>query len=117
MRLVVRPNVGGNRRADELLPEGQAACRRVRLTVGLGVTSHNHTAGSTSVTVACAYFARFNTTSAVPPPVEAGVLQASSSPVRVNGRFCSVPFQFGNVLVSMWKVMVLFVSSTVYLPK
>ena len=60
-----------------------------------------------------AYFARFNPTSAVPPPVEAGVLHVSSSPVTVTGRVCSVPFQFGKVLVSMWNVMVLFVSSTV----
>ena len=30
------PNVGGNRRANEMLAEDQAACRRVRLTVGLG---------------------------------------------------------------------------------
>ena len=31
------PNVEGNRRADEMLAEDQAVCRRVRLTVRLGV--------------------------------------------------------------------------------
>jgi len=31
------PNVGGNRRADEMVTEDQAVCQRVRLTVGLGV--------------------------------------------------------------------------------
>jgi hypothetical protein len=47
-----------------------------------------------------AYLARFNTTSAE-PPLEAAVVHFSSSPVTVNGHFCAVPFQFGNVLVSM----------------
>jgi hypothetical protein len=32
-----RPNVGGNRRADEMLAEDQGMNRRVRLTVGLGL--------------------------------------------------------------------------------
>ena len=63
-----------------------------------------------------AYFARFNTTSAE-PPLEAGVVHFSSSPVTVKGRFCSVPFQFGNVLLSIWKMMVLSASLTVYVPK
>jgi hypothetical protein len=31
------PNVEGNRRADEMLTEDQAVCRRVRLTVRLGL--------------------------------------------------------------------------------
>jgi hypothetical protein len=30
------PNVGGNRRADEMRTEDQGVCRRVRLTVRLG---------------------------------------------------------------------------------
>jgi len=30
------PNVEGNRRADEMLAEDQAVCRRVRLTARLG---------------------------------------------------------------------------------
>ena len=33
-----RPNVEGNRRADGMRAEDQAMCRRVRLTVTLGVT-------------------------------------------------------------------------------
>jgi hypothetical protein len=32
----VRPNVGGNRRADEMLAEDQTVCRCVRLTARLG---------------------------------------------------------------------------------
>ena len=35
----VRPNVEGNRRADEMLAEDQVVCRRVRLTARLGATS------------------------------------------------------------------------------
>ena len=38
------PNVVGNRRADEMLAEDQAVCRRVRLTVRLGLDP-SHFAG------------------------------------------------------------------------
>ena len=55
---------------------GQADCRRVR---------------------GCAYLARFQTAVTVPPPDAAGTVNFSSSPVTVNGRFCSVPSQLGNV--------------------
>ena len=34
--IVATPNVEGNRRADEMVTEDQAAYRRVRLTVRLG---------------------------------------------------------------------------------
>jgi hypothetical protein len=33
----VGPNVEGNRRADEMRTEDQTVCRRVRLTVRLGI--------------------------------------------------------------------------------
>jgi hypothetical protein len=52
------------------------------------------------------YLARFSTTSPKPPP-DAGVVHFSSSPFKVKGRFCSIPLQLGNVLPSMWNVMVL----------
>src|SRR6516225_2296364 len=55
----------------------------------------------------CAYLARFQTVVPVPPPDMAGTVYVSSSPVRVKGRFCSVPSQLGNVAVSILKVMVL----------
>lgn len=35
-KAMMGPNVEGNRRADEMLAEDQAVCRRVRLTVRLG---------------------------------------------------------------------------------
>src|SRR5205807_2589306 len=45
----------------------------------------------------CVYLARLNVTSAVPLPAD-GVrtVYFISSPATVIGRFCSVPFQFGN---------------------
>jgi hypothetical protein len=39
----------------------------------------------------------------------------SSSPEMLKDDFRSIPFQFGNVLLSMW--VVLFVSLTDYVPK
>src|SRR5207247_6660707 len=54
-----------------------------------------------------AYFARFQTTVAVPPPDAAADVYRSWSPLMVNGRFCSVPLQLGNVAVSILKVKVL----------
>src|SRR5262249_5187249 len=50
----------------------------------------------------CVYLARLNVTSAVPLPAD-GVrtVYFISSPATVIGRFCSVPFQFGNELYSM----------------
>ena len=63
------------------------------------------------------YFARFSTTSPEPPPDAAGVVHFSSSPLSVKGRFCTLPFQFGNVLVWIWKVIVRSDSFTVYVPK
>jgi hypothetical protein len=50
----------------------------------------------------CVYLARLNVTSAVPLPAD-GVrtVYFMSSPATVIGRFCSVPFQFGNELYSM----------------
>ncbi len=59
------------------------------------------------------YCARFKTTSPVPPPDAPGVVYFSSSPLSENGRVYSTPFQFGNVLVSMRKVIVFSVSFTV----
>ena len=35
--LVLTPNVGGNRRADETATEDEGMCRRVRLTARLGL--------------------------------------------------------------------------------
>ena len=63
-----------------------------------------------------AYLARFNTTSAK-PPLDPAFVHFSSSPVRVKGRFCSIPFRFGYELISIWKVMVLSSPLTVYQPK
>src|SRR5882762_5694272 len=61
------------------------------------------------------YLTRFNTTRAVPPTVEAGLVHFSSSPVRVNDRFCSVPSAFGYVVASILKIRVL--SLTEYVPE
>src|SRR4029450_3907035 len=63
------------------------------------------------------YLARFQTTDAVPPPDAAGTVSFSSSPVTVNGRFCSVPSELGNVEVSILKVMVLSAALTDTVPK
>lgn len=52
------------------------------------------------------YLDRVQTTLAVPPPDAAGTVYSSLPPVRVNGRFCSAPFQFGNVLASIRKTRV-----------
>src|SRR5207302_5801930 len=62
------------------------------------------------------YLARLKVTSAVPPIEEVGTVYFISSPATVIGRRCSVPFQFGNELCSMWKVTVRSASLTVYLP-
>src|SRR5439155_6537934 len=60
----------------------------------------------------CAYLARFQTTVAVPPPDAAAAVYRSWSPLMVNGRFCSVPLQLGNVAVSIFKVKVLSAALT-----
>ena len=39
----MRANVGGNRPADEMRTEDQGMCRRVRLTVRLGVSFETRT--------------------------------------------------------------------------
>ena len=65
----------------------------------------------------CAYLARFQTTVAVPPPDAAATVYFSSSPVTVKGRFCSVPFQLGNVAVSILKVKVLSAALMDKVPK
>ena len=60
--------------------------------------------------------ARLNVTSPRPSPADAATtIYFSSSPVIVNGRFCSVPVQFGNVLYSIFKVVVLSASLMEYL--
>jgi hypothetical protein len=59
------------------------------------------------------YLARLQTSSADPPPDAAAVFHLNSSPETVNGRFCSVPLQFGNELASMWKVRLWSASLTV----
>src|SRR2546427_5312645 len=64
-----------------------------------------------------AYFARFQTTVAVPPPDAAAAVYRSWSPLMVNGRFCSVPLQLGNVAVSILKVKVLSAALTDKVPK
>src|SRR4051812_49000548 len=56
------------------------------------------------------YLTRFQTSSADPPPDAAAVFHFNSSPECVNGRFCSVPFQFGKELPSMWNVRLWSVS-------
>jgi hypothetical protein len=62
-----------------------------------------------------AYLTRLNTASAVPPAVGARFVYFSSSPVRVNDRFCSSPSAFGYVLASILKIKVL--SLTEYVPE
>src|SRR2546429_633000 len=64
-----------------------------------------------------AYLARFQTTVAVLPPDAVGTVYASSSPVTVKARFCSVPSQLGNVAVSILKVKVLSAALTDMVPK
>src|SRR6266480_487053 len=64
-----------------------------------------------------AYFARFQTTVAVPPPDAAAAVYRSWSPLMVNGRFCSVLLQLGNVAVSILKVKVLSAALTDKVPK
>src|SRR5437867_10343236 len=63
-----------------------------------------------------AYFARFQTTVAVPPPDAAAAVYRSWSPLMVNGRFCSVALQLGNVAVSILKVNVLSAALTDKVP-
>jgi hypothetical protein len=66
-----------------------------------------------------AYFARRQTRRAVPVPVDgvAVLTVSSSSPEMLNVTLRSVPFQFGNVQLSMWVVIVLSASFTVEVPK
>src|SRR6267143_4661761 len=64
-----------------------------------------------------AYFARFQTTVAVPPPDAPAAVYRSWSPLMVNGRFCSVPLQLGNVAASILKVKVLSAALTDKVPK
>ena len=56
------------------------------------------------------YLARFHVTVPIPPLEAVGVIYLSSSLLAVTiSRFCSVPFQFGNVALSTRKVSVLSV--------
>ena len=66
-----------------------------------------------------AYVARFQTTVTVPPPdaAAAPAVNVSSSPVMVNGSFSAVPFQLGNVELSIFKVSVLSAGLTDTVPK
>ena len=60
--------------------------------------------------VACLYLARFQVTVPTPPLDAVAVMYLSSSlPAVTIDRFCSVPFQFGNVALSTLKVSVLSV--------
>src|SRR5450759_1714302 len=62
-----------------------------------------------------AYLARLNPSSATPPADPAGLVHFISSPEIAIVRFCSVPFQFGNVLNSTLITRPL--STTEYVPK
>ena len=64
-----------------------------------------------------AYWARLQTTVAVPPPDAAGTVYCSASPVTVKARRCSVPSQLGNVEVSIVKAMVWSAALTAKVPK
>src|SRR5947207_13557539 len=55
----------------------------------------------------CSYFARFQTTVAVPPPDAAAAVYRSWAPLMVHGRFCSVRLHFGIVTVAVSTVKVL----------
>src|SRR5438552_8777142 len=59
------------------------------------------------------HLTRFQTSSAV-PPVDAVAVFRKWSTVIVNGRFCSVPSQFGKKACSILKSMVLLTSLTEY---
>src|SRR4030095_7039868 len=65
----------------------------------------------------CGYWPRFQTPVALPPPDAAAAVYRSWSPLMVNGRFCSVPLQLGNVAVSILKVNVLSAALTDKVPK
>ena len=53
------------------------------------------------------YLARFHATTEEPPADDAVTAYCNSSPLMVRVRFCSVPFQLGNVALSILNVIVL----------
>jgi hypothetical protein len=72
---------------------------------------------STPVLVAHIYFARFQVTVPTPPLDAVGVMYLSSSLLpEESKRFCSVPFQLGNVALSTLNMSILSTGLTEYVP-